>query len=41
MQTGWIKEKDKDYCLYSDGSMIRGCDMYGFRFLEDGVAVKL
>lgn len=41
MQTGWIKDKDKDYCLYSNGEMLQGCDMYGYRFLEDGVAVKL
>lgn len=41
MQTGWIKDKDKDYCLYSNGEMLQGCDMYGYRFLADGVAVKL
>lgn len=35
MQTGWIKDKDKDYFLYSNGEMLQGCDMYGFRFLED------
>lgn len=41
MQTGWIKDKDKDYFLYSNGEMVQGCNMYGFKFLEDGVAVKL
>jgi len=41
MQTGWIKDKDKDYFLYSNGEMLQGCDMYGYRFLADGVAVKL
>jgi GH25 family lysozyme M1 (1,4-beta-N-acetylmuramidase) len=41
MQTGWIHEDNKDYCLYSDGSMIHDCDMYGYHFDEHGVAIKI
>jgi GH25 family lysozyme M1 (1,4-beta-N-acetylmuramidase) len=41
MQTGWIKDNSKDYCLYSDGSMIHDCDMYGYRFDNNGAATKL
>ncbi|POO88690.1 hypothetical protein C1H57_24640 [Clostridium sp. 2-1] len=41
MQTGWIKYNDKDYCLYSNGAMIRNCELYGYRFMEDGMAVKI
>lgn len=41
MQTGWINDRGKNYCLFSDGSMICDCELYGYRFYEDGVAVKL
>jgi N-acetylmuramoyl-L-alanine amidase len=41
MQTGWIRDEGKDYCLSSDGSMICGCELDGYSFDEDGVAVKL
>jgi len=41
MQTGWIKDNCKDYCLYSSGAMISNCDMYGYRFDSNGVATKL
>lgn len=41
MQTGWIKDKDKDYYLYSDGPMTHDCDLYGYRFASDGAATKL
>lgn len=41
MKIGWIKDKDKDYCLSSDGSMIYDCELYGYSFDSDGVAVKL
>ena len=41
MQTGWIKDSGKDYCLYSDGSMIHDCDLYGWRFSSNGSAIKI
>jgi N-acetylmuramoyl-L-alanine amidase CwlA len=41
MQTGWIKDNGKDYCLYSSGSMIHDIDLYGYRFASDGSATKL
>lgn len=41
MLTGWIIDKGKYYCLYSDGSMIHDCNMYGYKFNSDGVATKL
>lgn len=41
MQTGWISYKGKDYCMYSDGSMISNCDLYGYHFDENGVATKI
>lgn len=40
METGWIKEDGKDYCSYSNGEMIHDCDIYGYRFDSNGVAVK-
>lgn len=41
MQTGWITVDEKDYCLYSNGSMIHDIDLYGYHFDSDGVATKL
>ena len=41
METGWIREDGKDYCLYSNGEMIQDCDIYGYRFDSNGVAIKL
>ena len=41
MQTGWIKDKGRDYCLYSSGQMIHDTEMYGYSFSSDGVATKL
>ncbi|OCB00384.1 GH25 family lysozyme [Clostridium beijerinckii] len=41
MCTGWIIVKEKDYYLYSNGVMAYNCDLYGYRFGSDGVAVKL
>jgi glucan-binding YG repeat protein len=41
MQTGWINDNGKDYCLYSSGTMIHDCDMYGYRFDSNGEATKL
>lgn len=41
METGWIEEGGKDYCLYSNGEMIKDVCMYGYRFDSTGVAVKL
>lgn len=41
METGWIKDNGKDYCLYSNGEMIHDCEIYGYRFDNSGVAVKL
>lgn len=41
MQTGWIKDGGKDYCLYSNGEMVHDCDLYGYRFDNSGAAIKL
>jgi glucan-binding YG repeat protein len=41
MKTGWINDNGKDYCLYSDGSMMSNCNAYGYRFDSSGVATKL
>lgn len=41
MANGWIKDNGKDYLLYSDGSMVHDCDLYGYRFSDDGSASKL
>ena len=41
MRTGWINDKGNDYCLYSNGSMISNCDIYGYRFDSNGVASKI
>ncbi len=41
MKTGWIKVDNKDYCLYSDGSMIHDRNMYGYSFDSNGVATKI
>ncbi len=41
MQTGWIHDDCKDYCLYSSGQMIHDCDIYGYKFDSNGVAIKI
>ena len=41
MQTGWIEDGGKDYCLYSNGEMVHDCDLYGYRFDNSGAATKL
>jgi glucan-binding YG repeat protein len=41
MATGWIKDKGKDYMLYSNGEMVCNCDYVGYHFDKDGVALKL
>lgn len=41
MQTGWIKDNEKYYYLYSNGTMTKNCDIYGYHFNEHGEATKL
>ena len=41
MQTGWIKDDDKDYLLYSNGVMVHDTVLYGYRFESNGVATKI
>lgn len=41
MCTGWIVVKEKDYLLYSTGKMAHDCELYGYRFDSNGVAVKI
>jgi len=41
MCTGWIIVDGKDYCLYSDGSMIHDTTAYGYSFDSHGVATKI
>jgi glucan-binding YG repeat protein len=41
METGWINDGGKEYCLYSNGEMIHDCNIYGYRFDSSGAADKL
>lgn len=41
MATGWIKDKEKDYMLYSNGEMVCNCDYVGYKFDKDGHPTKL
>ncbi|OOM76562.1 N-acetylmuramoyl-L-alanine amidase [Clostridium sp. BL-8] len=41
MATGWLNDGGKYYLLYSDGSMVHDCDLYGWSFDNSGVGTKI
>ncbi|WP_315065572.1 hypothetical protein [uncultured Clostridium sp.] len=41
MFTGWLLVKGITYCCYSDGKMIHDCELYGYSFDSNGVAIKI